>query len=89
MTLIILFSCVLPGHYIVLYMSVYTYIAEITAVEERSFRIGLVVVINTMFNLIGSAIGRQVVRKLGYTGTFSVVSRIMLGRWGQYTAGWV
>lgn len=63
----------LTGSWIVFYMAIYTYISTRTTLKERTFRIGLVSLSNTVANSVGSALAGVIVKELGYYGTFSFV----------------
>uniref|UniRef100_A0A8D8M170 Thymic stromal cotransporter homolog n=1 Tax=Cacopsylla melanoneura TaxID=428564 RepID=A0A8D8M170_9HEMI len=63
----------ITGSWIVFYMAVYTYISSRTTLKQRTFRIGLVSLANSVATPVGSAIAGVIVRECGYYGTFSFV----------------
>ncbi|KAI5723435.1 hypothetical protein M8J76_005934 [Diaphorina citri] len=63
----------ITGSWIVFYMAVYTYISSRTSLKQRTFRIGLVSLSNSVATPVGSALAGVIVREMGYYGTFSLV----------------
>lgn len=63
----------ITGSWIVFYMAVYTYISSRTTLKQRTFRIGLVSLSNSVATPVGSALAGVIVREFGYYGTFSFV----------------
>ncbi|KAL1452655.1 hypothetical protein WDU94_006862 [Cyamophila willieti] len=57
-------------------MVVYTYISARTTLKERTFRIGLVSLSNSVATPVGSALAGVIVKEFGYYGTFGFVGII-------------
>uniref|UniRef100_A0A8D8YG98 Thymic stromal cotransporter homolog n=1 Tax=Cacopsylla melanoneura TaxID=428564 RepID=A0A8D8YG98_9HEMI len=66
----------ITGFWYAFYMAVYTYISARTTLTERTFRIGLVSLSNTVATPLGSALAGVIIKNFGYYGTFGFVGII-------------
>lgn len=60
----------LAGGRVAMTMAVYSYITDITSVNERTFRLGIVTAVLTLSRPIGLALSGVMTRRFGYYGVF-------------------
>lgn len=63
----------LTGSYIIIFMGMYSFMADRTSVENRTFRLGLVTICVTLGTPTGTALSGILLRALGYYGVFSLL----------------
>lgn len=61
------------GSYIIIFMGMYSFMADRTTVENRTFRLGLVTICVSLGTPTGTALSGILLRALGYYGVFSVL----------------
>ncbi|XP_050352810.1 uncharacterized protein LOC126775092 [Nymphalis io] len=61
------------GSYIIIFMGMYSFMADRTTVENRTFRLGLVTICVSLGTPTGTALSGILLRTLGYYGVFSVL----------------
>ncbi|CAH2089531.1 unnamed protein product [Euphydryas editha] len=61
------------GSYIIIFMGMYSFMADRTTVENRMFRLGLVTICVSLGTPTGTALSGILLRTLGYYGVFSVL----------------
>lgn len=66
------------GSYIVIFMGMYSFMADRTTVENRTFRLGLVTICVTLGTPTGTALSGILLRALGYYGVFTLLLVIYL-----------
>ncbi|XP_050525543.1 uncharacterized protein LOC126896640 isoform X2 [Daktulosphaira vitifoliae] len=64
----------LTGHWVVLFMSVYSYVGDISTVKEKTLKIGMVNLTVAFCLPIGSALSGILYRKFGYYGIYGTSS---------------
>lgn len=62
----------LTGSYIIIFMGMFSFMADRTTVENRTFRLGLVTICVTLGTPTGTALSGILLRYLGYYGVFSL-----------------
>lgn len=63
----------LSGSYIIIFMGMFSFMADRTTVENRTFRLGLVTICVTLGTPTGTALSGILLRTLGYYGVFSLL----------------
>ncbi|XP_013187759.2 proton-coupled folate transporter [Amyelois transitella] len=66
------------GGLVIAISGAYSYVADVTTPESRTFRIGLVAVIVTLGIPVGTSVGGILTESIGYYGTFGVGSTLYL-----------
>lgn len=61
------------GSYIIIFMGMYSFMADRTSIESRTFRLGLVTICVTAGTPSGTALSGILLRVLGYYGVFSLL----------------
>ncbi|XP_037873666.1 proton-coupled folate transporter isoform X2 [Bombyx mori] len=61
------------GSYVIIFMGMYSFMADRTTVESRTFRLGLVTICVTLGTPTGTALSGILLRALGYYGVFSLL----------------
>ncbi|XP_075981115.1 putative peptidoglycan muropeptide transporter SLC46 isoform X2 [Anticarsia gemmatalis] len=61
------------GSYIIVFMGMYSFMADRTSIENRTFRLGLVTICVTAGTPTGTALSGILLRLLGYYGVFSLL----------------
>lgn len=61
------------GSYIIIFMGMFSFMADRTSVENRTFRLGLVTICVTLGTPTGTALSGILLRTLGYYGVFSLL----------------
>lgn len=61
------------GSYIIIFMGMFSFMADRTTVENRTFRLGLVTICVTLGTPTGTALSGILLRTLGYYGVFSLL----------------
>lgn len=63
----------LTGSYIIIFMGMYSFMADRTSVESRTFRLGLVSICISLGTPVGTVLSGVLLRILGYYGIFSLL----------------
>ncbi|XP_011559919.3 proton-coupled folate transporter [Plutella xylostella] len=63
----------LTGSYIIVFMGMYSFMADRTSVENRTFRLGIVTIFVNLGTPLGTALSGIVLRAIGYYGIFTLV----------------
>lgn len=63
----------LTGSYIIIFMGMYSFMADRTSVENRTFRLGIVTIFVSFGTPTGTALSGIFLRSLGYYGVFSLL----------------
>ncbi|GBP09732.1 hypothetical protein EVAR_81026_1 [Eumeta japonica] len=63
----------LTGSYIIIFMGMFSYMTDITTVEERTFRLGIVTICVTLGTPTGTALSGILLHAFGYYGVFFLV----------------
>lgn len=61
------------GSYIIVFMGMYSFMADRTSVENRTFRLGIVTIFVSLGTPMGTAISGVLLRAIGYYGVFSLL----------------
>ncbi|CAB3234996.1 unnamed protein product [Arctia plantaginis] len=61
------------GSYIIIFMGMYSFMADRTSIENRTFRLGLVTICVTAGTPTGTALSGILLRAIGYYGVFSLL----------------
>lgn len=61
------------GSYIIIFMGMFSFMADRTSIENRTFRLGLVTICVTAGTPTGTALSGVLLRALGYYGVFSLL----------------
>ncbi|CAH0713368.1 unnamed protein product, partial [Brenthis ino] len=61
------------GSYIIIFMGMYSFMADRTTVESRTFRLGLVTICVSLGTPTGTALSGIILKTLGYYGVFTVL----------------
>ncbi|XP_026763358.2 solute carrier family 46 member 3-like [Galleria mellonella] len=61
------------GSYIIVFMGMYSFIADRTTIEDRTFRLGVVTIFVSFGTPVGTALSGIMLRALGYYGVFSLL----------------
>ncbi|XP_059060810.1 lysosomal proton-coupled steroid conjugate and bile acid symporter SLC46A3-like [Achroia grisella] len=63
----------LSGSYIIIFMGMYSFMADRTTIENRTFRLGVVTIFVSFGTPVGTALSGILLRALGYYGIFSLL----------------
>lgn len=63
----------LTGSYIIIFMGMYSFMADRTSVENRTFRLGIVTICVSLGTPMGTVLSGIFLRHLGYYGVFSLL----------------